>query len=76
MRKTHCSTKIMERKLKNMKNQTQTLFDLEYGEKHTRSWKMRNTHCRTRTIARKLKKKKTWKMTHKHGRTWNMARNT
>ena len=27
-------------------------------------------------MARKLKKKKTWKMRHKHYRTWNLAKNT
>jgi len=42
MRKTHCRTKIMERKLKNVKNETQTLFDLDYGKKHWKNgkWEM------------------------------------
>ena len=31
--KSHCRTWIMERKLKNKENETQTLFDLDYGEK-------------------------------------------
>ena len=29
--KTHCRTWNMARKLKNVENETQTLFDLEYG---------------------------------------------
>ena len=45
----------MARKLKNVENETQTLFDLEYGEKHSKMWKMRNTQCRTWIMARKLK---------------------
>jgi len=42
-------------KLKKVENETQTLFDLEYGEKHSKMWKMRNTQCRTWIMARKLK---------------------
>ena len=38
-----------------MENETQTLFDLEYGEKHSETWKMRNAQCRTWNMARKLK---------------------
>ena len=34
MRNTHSRTWIMARKLKNMDNETQTLYDLKYGEKH------------------------------------------
>jgi hypothetical protein len=34
---------------------TQTLFNLEYGEKNSKTWKMGNAHCRTWDIARKLK---------------------
>ena len=36
----------MLRKLKKVENETQTMFDLEYGEKHSKIWKMRNAHCR------------------------------
>ena len=32
-KKTHCSTWIMGRKLKNMEYETQTLYDLECAEK-------------------------------------------
>uniref|UniRef100_A0A0V1KIQ0 Uncharacterized protein n=1 Tax=Trichinella nativa TaxID=6335 RepID=A0A0V1KIQ0_9BILA len=32
--KKHTLTKKMERKLNNVKNETQTLFDLDYGKKH------------------------------------------
>ena len=55
MRDTHCRTRNMVRKLKNVENETQTLFDLEYGEKHSKTWKIRNAHCRTCNMARKLK---------------------
>ena len=34
MRNTHCRTWIMVRKLKNVENETQTLYDLEYGKTH------------------------------------------
>ena len=43
----HYRTWNMARKLKNVINETQTQFDLEYGEKHSKAWKMRNTHFRT-----------------------------
>jgi hypothetical protein len=44
----------MTRKLKNVENETQTLFDLEYGEKNSKTWKMRNAHSRNWIMARKL----------------------
>jgi hypothetical protein len=44
----------MTRKLKNVENVTQTLFDLEYVRKFSKTWKMRNAHCITWIIARKL----------------------
>ena len=34
LRNTGCSTWIVARNLKNVENDTQTLYDLEYGEKH------------------------------------------
>jgi hypothetical protein len=42
---THFRTWIMARKLKNVLNETQTVFDMKYGEKHSKMWKMRNPHC-------------------------------
>ena len=33
MRNTHCRNWIVARKLKNVENEMQTLYDLEYGEK-------------------------------------------
>ena len=45
----------MARELKNVENETQTLFDLEYGMKHSKMWKMRSTQCRTWIMARELK---------------------
>ena len=44
----------MARKLKNVENETQKLFELEYGEKHLKTWTMRNEHCRAWIMARKL----------------------
>ena len=64
----------MARKLKNVENETQTLFDLEYCKKHSKMQKMRIVHCRTWNMARKLKK--TRKMRQKPALTWNMSRNT
>ena len=55
MRNAHCRTWNMVRKLKNMENETQTLFDLEYSEKNSKTWKKRNAHCRTWILARNLK---------------------
>ena len=34
MRNIHCRTWILARKLKKVENETLTLYDLEYGEKH------------------------------------------
>jgi hypothetical protein len=45
----------MDRKLKNVENETQTLVYLEYGEKYSKTWKMKNAHCRTWSMARNLK---------------------
>jgi hypothetical protein len=45
----------MARKPKKRENETHTPFDLEYGEKHLKTWKMRNAHCSTWSKARKLK---------------------
>jgi hypothetical protein len=52
MRNTHYRTWNMARKLKKAENETQTLFDLEYGEKTENHGKGRNTHCRMRNMAR------------------------
>jgi len=59
----------MARKLKNVENETQTLYWLEYGKKHWKTWKMRNipcktcvrnAQCRTWNMARKQKKRGKW----------------
>ena len=47
MRNAHCRTWNMARNQKNVKNETHTLDDLEYGEKKRKMWKMRNEHCMT-----------------------------
>ena len=64
MTNAHSRTLIMLRKLKNMENETQTLYDLEYGDKNSKPWKMSNAHCRTWNMARKRKimenEKHTW----------------
>ena len=36
---------------------------MDYGEKHSKTWKMRNAHCRTWSMARKFKIKKNEKYT-------------
>jgi len=43
----------MERKLKNMENETQTLYHLEYCMKNWKRWETRNEHCRTWNMATK-----------------------
>ena len=49
MRNAPCRTWNIARKLKKkIENETQKLFDLEYSEKHSKTWKMRNAHCMTR----------------------------
>ena len=45
----------MVRKLKNVDNETQALYNLECGEKHWKTWKMRNAHFMTWNMASKLK---------------------
>ena len=55
MRNEHCRTWKMARKLKNVGNETQILYDLAYGKKHSKTWKMRNAHCRTWSMAGKMK---------------------
>ena len=37
MRNAHCRTFNVARKLKHVENETQTLFDLKYGEKHSKT---------------------------------------
>ena len=54
-RNTQCRTCIIARKRKKFQNETQTLCDLEYGQKQSKTWKMRNTHSRTWIMARKVK---------------------
>ena len=39
---------------KKRKNGTQTLFDLECGEKQSLMWKMRNAQCRTWSKLKKI----------------------
>ena len=45
----------MTRKPKNTENETQTLFDLEYGRKHSKTFKIGNAKSRTLYMVRKLK---------------------
>ena len=47
----------MARELKNVENETQTLFDLEYGKKNSKACKMKNTHCRSQNMARNTEKR-------------------
>ena len=55
MKHKHSSTWNVARKLKNEKDEKQTLYDLEYGEKNCKTWKMRHKNCFTWIMARKLK---------------------
>ena len=43
-----------------MENETQTMYELEYGKKYWKTLKMRNAHCRTCNMAGKLKKRRKW----------------
>ena len=47
---------MYDKKTKYVVNETQKLYNLEYGEKHLKRWKMRNAHCRTWNIARNPQK--------------------
>jgi hypothetical protein len=49
--------------MKNVKKETQTLFDLEYGDKHSKKRQKRKTHCRTWNMARKLRLEENEKLT-------------
>ena len=53
----HFRTWKMARELKNVENETQTLFDLEYSKKHSKAFKMRNIHCRSQNMARNIEKR-------------------
>ena len=46
---------IWQETMKNLKNKTCTLQNLEYGKKHSKSWKMKHSYCRTWNMARKQK---------------------
>jgi hypothetical protein len=41
----------MARKLINFEDEKQTLYDLEYGKKHSKTWKIINVHCRIWSMA-------------------------
>ena len=45
----------MARNLKNVENETQTVFDLEFGKEHSKTWKRRNAHCSTWSMVRIVK---------------------
>ena len=63
-------------KIENVENEIQTLYDMKYGEKHWKRWKMRNFFIHTLGPGLLRKNSKTWKMRHKHFSTWYMARKT
>ena len=56
MRNAPFSTWSMKRKLLIMENEKHTLEDMEYGEKHGKTGKIRNAQGRTWSMARKIKK--------------------
>ena len=70
MRNTHCRTWIFLRKLKNLENETQKLYDLDYGEKTEKTWKMRQKHCMTCNMARNTQKHGKQKMHMLGPRIW------
>ena len=41
--------------LNKVENEKFTLQDVDYGEKHSKTWKKRNAHCSTWSMTRKLK---------------------
>jgi hypothetical protein len=45
----------MARNTENCENEKCTLYDLEYGERLSKTCEMRNALCRTCSMARKLK---------------------
>ena len=55
MRNAHSMIWNMDRKLKIIKNEKNTLLQVKYGKKHCKPWKMRNAHCRTWNMERKFK---------------------
>ena len=57
MRNEHCMTWNMARKLKNVENDTQTLYEQEYGKKNRKTWKMRKAQCKTWNMSRNSKKR-------------------
>ena len=72
---------LLARKPNNEKNETQTLYDLEYCKKHWKRWKMRNILGRTWNMARVLKIMENEKHTlydvkygKKHWKTWKMRK--
>ena len=71
MKNAHCRILIVARKLKNVENETQTLYDLEYCKKHLKTWKREML-----TVGPGLQQeiRKTWKKRIGHFRSWDMAR--
>ena len=63
MKYAHGRTWSMARKLKNVENETQILYDQEYGENTEKPEKMLNAHCRIWNMARKLKNVENEKLT-------------
>jgi hypothetical protein len=53
----------MARKPKNVENEKHTLYDMQYGKKHSKTSKMGNAHGRTWSMARKVKKMENEKYT-------------
>ena len=47
MRISHCRTWSMARKPKIMENEKHTLYDMKYGENHTKMFKIKNAHVGT-----------------------------
>ena len=73
MRNADSRTWIMARKLNNVENEPQTLYDLEYGE-NTEKREKRFIHIAGPGLWRE--NGKTWKMRQKQYMTCKMSRNT
>ena len=64
---------ILGRKLKNIENETQTMYDLKNCEKHWKTRKRKHKQYMTCKMTRNTKKHEKWKIAHCV--IWNMLRN-
>ena len=60
----------MGTKLKNVENDTQTLYEQEYGKKNGKTWKMRTAQCKTWNMSRNSEKRGKREMHNVRSGTW------